>query len=104
MNSKEKNSPDQITVRMQDCISASNLSAELDGEYHFSPDEKAHLEHLPTNLEEALAALEEDHDYLLEGNVFPQELLKNWMKMLRKDLSEINSKPHPVEFKLYYDL
>lgn len=45
MNSKEKNSPDQNTVRMQDCISASNLSAELDGEYHFSPAEKAHLEH-----------------------------------------------------------
>ena len=72
--------------------------------YDLSEEEKAHLEHLPTNLEEALAALEEDHDYLLEGNVFPQELLKNWMKMLRKDLSEINSKPHPVEFKLYYDL
>lgn len=45
MNSKEKNGPDQNTVRMQDCISASNLSAELDGEYHFSPGEKAHLEH-----------------------------------------------------------
>ncbi len=72
--------------------------------YDLSEEEKAHLEHLPTNLEEALAALEEDHDYLLAGNVFPQELLNNWLKMLRKDLSEINSKPHPVEFKLYYDL
>ena len=45
MNSKEKNGPDQNKVRMQDCISAENLSAELDGEYHFSTDEKAHLEH-----------------------------------------------------------
>jgi len=45
MNSKEKNSPDQNTVRMQNCISAENLSAELDGEYHFSPDEQAHLAH-----------------------------------------------------------
>ena len=45
MNSKEKNGPDQNTVRPQNCISAENLSAELDGEYHFSADEKAHLEH-----------------------------------------------------------
>ena len=72
--------------------------------YTLSDEEKAHLEHLPANLEEALDALEKDHDYLLAGNVFPQELLNNWMRMLKKDLSEINSKPHPVEFKLYYDL
>ena len=45
MNSKEKNSPDPNTIRSQNCISAENLSAELDGEYHFSPDEKVHLAH-----------------------------------------------------------
>ena len=72
--------------------------------YELSAEEKAKLEHLPVNLEEALTALEEDHDYLLAGDVFPEELLNNWMKMLRKDLSEINGKPHPIEFKLYYDL
>ena len=72
--------------------------------YELSAEEKAKLEHLPVNLEEALTALEEDHDYLLAGDVFPEELLNNWMKLLRKDLSEINGKPHPIEFKLYYDL
>ena len=45
MNSKEKNSPDPNMIRSQNCISAENLSAELDGEYHFSADEHAHLAH-----------------------------------------------------------
>ena len=35
------------TVRSPDCLPAENLSAELDGEYHFSPEEQRHLEHCP---------------------------------------------------------
>lgn len=72
--------------------------------YNLSDKEKAKLEHLPTSLEDAIKALEKDHKFLLEGGVFPEELIKNWINTLKKDLQEINKIPHPVEFKMYYDL
>ncbi|MBQ2509255.1 MAG: type I glutamate--ammonia ligase [Erysipelotrichaceae bacterium] len=72
--------------------------------YHLSEEEKAKLEHLPASVEEALRALEEDHDYLLRGSVFPKELIVNWIRAVRKDVSEVEKIPHPAEFRLYYDL
>ena len=72
--------------------------------YNLSEKEKSKLEHLPSNLEDALKALEKDHKYLTVDGVFPQELIDNWIKAIRKDLQEINQIPHPAEFKYYYDL
>ena len=72
--------------------------------YNLSEEEKAKLEHLPSNLEDALKALEKDHDYLTVDGVFPEELINNWIKAVRKDMEEINKIPHPAEFKYYYDL
>ncbi len=72
--------------------------------YELSKEEKAKLEHLPVNLNEALDALEKDHDYLLKGNVFSEELIGNWIGMIRSEERQIEKIPHPAEFRLYYDL
>ena len=67
-------------------------------------EEKAKLKGLPTRLEEALDALEADHDFLTAGGVFPEELLKNYIARKRKECSEISKIPHPVEFEKYYNM
>jgi glutamine synthetase len=72
--------------------------------YHLSEEEKAKLEHLPENLNEAIRALKSDHDYLLAGGVFSEELISNWIKAIAREASEIEKIPHPAEFRLYYDL
>ena len=72
--------------------------------YTLSDKEKAKLEHLPKNLDEAIEALEKDYDYLMQGGVFPEELINNWIKDIKKDADEVNKLPHPAEFKLYYNL
>ncbi len=72
--------------------------------YHLSDEEKAKLHHLPTSLDEALDALENDHDYLTAGGVFPEELLKNFIKSKREEVSELSKIPHPAEFDKYYNL
>ncbi len=72
--------------------------------YHLSDEEKAKLTHLPTSLNEALDALEADHDYLTAGGVFPEELLKNFIKSKREECSELSKIPHPAEFDKYYNL
>jgi glutamine synthetase len=72
--------------------------------FHLSDEEKAKLTGLPTSLEEALDALEADHDYLTAGGVFPEELLKKLVASKREECRRINAIPHPVEFDLYYNL
>ena len=72
--------------------------------YHLSDEEKAKLHHLPTSLDQALDALEQDHDYLTAGGVFPETLLKNFIKAKRSECSEMAKIPHPAEFDKYYNL
>ena len=72
--------------------------------YHLSDEEKAKLQGLPVRLEDALDALEADHDYLTVGGVFPKELLRNFIKGKRAECAELNKIPHPAEFDKYYNL
>lgn len=72
--------------------------------YHLSDEEKAKLKHLPTSLDEALDALEKDHEYLTKGGVFPEKLLENFIKAKRAEIREISQIPHPVEFEKFYNL
>lgn len=68
------------------------------------PAELAKIHQLPTSLNKALIALETDHDYLLQGGVFTEDLLDNWIKIKRAEVGEIRVRPTPYEFQLYYDI
>ncbi len=72
--------------------------------YTLPEEEKAKLKGLPTSLDAALDALEADHDYLTAGGVFPEELLKNFIKTKRAECRELSQIPHPAEFEKYYNL
>jgi glutamine synthetase len=72
--------------------------------FNLPEEEKAKLQGLPTSLEAALDALEADNDYLTAGGVFPEVLIKNFIKAKRAECSEISKVPHPVEFEKYYNL
>jgi glutamine synthetase len=51
-----------------------------------------------------LAALEADHEFLLEGGVFTPDVIDTWVTMKRtKDIPAVTLRPHPYEFFLYYD-
>ena len=72
--------------------------------YNLPEEEKKKLKGLPTSLEAALDALEADHDYLTAGGVFPEELLKNFIRTKRAECAELSKIPHPAEFEKYYNL
>ena len=73
--------------------------------YELPPEEHAEIKKLPESLEEALAALEADSDFLTEGDVFPQDLIDTWIAYKRDhELELFRTQPHPLEFELYYDL
>ena len=65
--------------------------------YYLSDEEKKQIKSLPRNLDEALDALEHDHDYLTEGGVFPKRLIEIWLKNKRADAARHHQMPSPVE-------
>jgi len=75
-----------------------------DNVFGWSEGEKARLISIPTSLEEALEALKEDHDYLLAGGVFNEELIESWIIEKTKEIVAVRNRPHPFEMNLYYSL
>ena len=72
--------------------------------YQLPEEEKAKLTGLPSTLEEAVAELEKDHDYLTAGGVFPERLIRQLAERSKKAASAVSRLPHPMEFAMYYDL
>ncbi len=73
--------------------------------YDLEPDEKAVVQQVPGSLEEVLDALEGDHEYLLEGGVFTQDVIETWIDYKRtRELDQVRLRPHPWEYMLYYDI
>ncbi|MBP8129717.1 MAG: type I glutamate--ammonia ligase [Candidatus Hydrogenedentes bacterium] len=73
--------------------------------YDLPPEEKAKVPQVPGSLARALEALEKDHEFLLRGDVFTEDVLHTWIKYKReKEVLQINLRPHPYEFYLYYDI
>ncbi len=72
--------------------------------YELSPREAARLKTVPGSLEESLRALEADHDFLLKGGVFTQDVLDVWLEYKREhEIDPVRLRPHPWEFYLYFD-
>src|SRR5712675_33641 len=73
--------------------------------YDLGPEELAKVPSMPGSLEDALDALEKDHDFLLKGDVFTEELLSTYIDYKRsKEVDAVRLRPHPYEFALYYDI
>ncbi len=72
--------------------------------YELEPAERRHVKNTPGSLAEALAALDADHAFLLEGGVFTQDLIDTWLDYKRtREVAPVALRPHPYEFFLYYD-
>jgi glutamine synthetase len=72
--------------------------------FELPEDELAKIEHVPGSLEAALDALEADHEFLLKGGVFTEDLIRTWIDYKRaEEADQVRLRPHPWEFALYYD-
>jgi glutamine synthetase len=73
--------------------------------YELPPEEHKAIQQVPGSLPEVLAALEADHDYLLEGDVFTKDLIDTWIEWKRlNEVDPIRFRPHPHEFEMYFDI
>jgi glutamine synthetase len=73
--------------------------------YDLPPEELSKVPLAPGSLDEALDALEEDHEFLLAGDVFTKDVVETHLDYKRsREIDEIRLRPHPYEFFLYYDV
>jgi len=73
--------------------------------YELPPEEHAQIQQVPASLPEVLDELEKSHDYLLEGGVFTEDLIAEWIDYKRThEIDPLRFRPHPHEFELYYDV
>ena len=60
---------------------------------------------MPGSLDEALDELEADHDFLLKGDVFTEDVIATWIEYKRAaEVDAVRMRPHPHEFELYFDV
>ena len=73
--------------------------------YDLEPEELDTIDSTPASLAESLDALEDDHEYLLKGDVITQDVIDTWIDYKREnEVDAVNVRPHPHEFHLYYDI
>ena len=78
--------------------------APLDADLFDLPDEElAKISHVPASLAEAMDELEADHKFLLDGGVFTDDLIEEWVTYKRAEAKEIDLRPHPWEFVQSYE-
>jgi len=72
--------------------------------YDMQPEELTDVASTPATLEDALVALQKDHDFLLQGEVFTEDVIETWIEFKRKEeVAAVRLRPHPYEFALYFD-
>lgn len=73
--------------------------------YALGPEELAEIPSVPASLEAALKALGDDHEFLLKGDVFTEDVIETWIDYkMENEVNPIKLRPVPYEFMLYYDV
>jgi glutamine synthetase len=73
--------------------------------YDLPAEEAAQIANTPGTLSDVLDALETDHEFLLQGDVFTEDLLEAYVAYKREhEIDPVRLRPHPHEFTMYYDI
>jgi glutamine synthetase len=73
--------------------------------FAWTEEQRGGIQKLPSSMREAMVALEEDHEFLLAGEVFSPELIEQWIRYkLEMEYYQVRNRPHPYEVSLYFDV
>jgi glutamine synthetase len=73
--------------------------------FAWNEEQRSAIQKLPASMREALDALNDDHDFLLAGNVFSSEMIQQWINYkLEAEYYQVRNRPHPFEVSLYFDV
>jgi hypothetical protein len=73
--------------------------------FAWTNEQRATIRPLPASLKEALEALADDHEFLLAGDVFSEDLIQRWIAFkMDEEYYQVRNRPHPYEVELYFDV
>jgi glutamine synthetase len=73
--------------------------------YDLTPEELKDVPTTPGSLEESLASLRDDQEFLLRGDVFTPDVVDTWIwYKTENEVDELRLRPHPYEFCMYADI
>ena len=73
--------------------------------YDLKPEELAEVKSTCGSLDEALQEFERDHEYLMKGDVFTEDVIRTWIDYkTEQEVDAVRVRPHPYEFVMYFDI
>ena len=72
--------------------------------YHLPPEEDAAIPTVASSLEEALASLDKDREFLTRGGVFSEDWINSYIDLKMEEVTKLRQTPHPIEFSMYYSI
>lgn len=70
--------------------------------YELTGEELSKVPQVCGSLRDALSSLKSDHDFLLKGDVFTQNMIEGYIDLKMEEVVKYETMPHPVEFEMYY--
>jgi glutamine synthetase len=70
--------------------------------YDLPAEEALAIPTVASSLEEALAALDADREFLTAGGVMDDDMIDGYIALKMEEVERLNSTTHPVEFDMYY--
>lgn len=71
--------------------------------FNWSLEKRKSIKPLPASLRESMEALEKDHEFLLQGGVFDERQIADWIQAKSDEYFNVRNRPHPYEIALYFD-
>lgn len=73
--------------------------------FAWNAEQRSKIHKLPASMRESMDALQTDHEFLLQGDVFSKDLIQQWTNFkLESEYYEVRDRPHPYEMRLYFDV
>lgn len=72
--------------------------------YDLPAEELSEYPTVAASLEEALAALDADREFLTAGGVFSDDTIDAYIALKAEEVETLNMTTHPVEFEMYYSV
>ncbi|GAM77317.1 glutamine synthetase type I [Vibrio ishigakensis] len=72
--------------------------------YDLPAEEAAEIPTVAASLEQALAELDADREFLTAGGVFSDDFIDSYIDLKSQDVEKVNMTTHPLEFELYYSV
>ncbi|MEJ2478621.1 MAG: glutamate--ammonia ligase [Acidihalobacter sp.] len=72
--------------------------------YDLPPEEEKKIPQVCSSLEQALAALDADREFLKAGDVFTDDAIDAYIELKMEEVTRLRMTTHPAEFDMYYSL